>query len=111
MRNRPTSLRLSFGFAAIAALLCIAGGCGSETVDRKTSLEIQIQQQFPQQARKTLGTAVVVNDVSCTSLTETTFNCLASVRGSNLQGQTITQNVPIDGSCDSESCIWNVKTP
>ncbi len=102
------------GFAGAAVLLgaVFVIGCGSGAgapSDQKTGLELQIQQQLPKQAEKTLGTAVTVPEVTCTSTTETTFDCLATLSGYDLRGRPVSQSLPIEGSCDADTCIWNSK--
>ncbi len=101
------------GFSGAAVLVALSVlGCGSgsgETGDPKAALELQIQQQLPKQAEKTLGTAVTVPEVTCTSTTETTFDCLATLSGFDLRGRPVSQSLPIEGSCDADACIWNSK--
>lgn len=102
---------------AIAAALALAVvGCdgpgGEEAGDqRKAALELQIRGQLPDQARRLLGTPVVVSAVGCTELTETTFDCLSTLEASDLRGRPVRQNLAIDGSCDDERCLWSVKGP
>jgi hypothetical protein len=105
-RGRAVAVGAAVFLVALCALGC---GTGGGTSDPKTGLELQIQQQLPKQAEQRLGTAVTVPEVTCTSITETTFDCLATLSGYDLRGRPVSQSLPIEGSCDEEACIWNSK--
>lgn len=82
------------------------GGRGPQGVARAAD-----QPATPRQAEKLIGSPVTVSNVGCTELTETTFNCIATAQSLNFRGQPVSENVPIDGSCDDDTCIWNTRAP
>ena len=97
----------------LAALLCavaVSSGCGSEgstsAPDARTELERIIRTQLPRKVRRSLGTAVVVQNVQCTKAGGNKYDCIATVRGSDGTGRLVTQDVGIDATCDDQGCVW-----
>jgi hypothetical protein len=109
-RRMPTALA---GFVGLALLAPLAFGCNTDlgsTSDPGRELEAIIRSQLPNQTEN-LFPGVVSNarakQVNCVEQSSGGYECIVRLSYFDADfGRTITETVPITGSCDSESCIW-----
>jgi hypothetical protein len=94
---------------AIAISGCGSSSGGGGTSDARTELEGIIRMQLPDKVKQNIGTAVYVQSVQCTKAGGNTYDCIATVRGSDATGHLISQDVGIDGTCDDRGCVWQAR--
>lgn len=94
---------------ALTGTLFAAAGCGGSdgsSQEMRTKLEGIIRGQLPGKVKRQGGGPVVVNTVQCTNAGGNKYDCIATVRGTDGQSGSVTEDVSIDGTCDADSCIW-----
>lgn len=105
------SVRLS---AAIpVALAVVLVGCGgasdrSSPEDASAELEALIARQLPREAKRLTGSEGFVRNVGCVHSDGSAYQCIATISSPNAYGRYVTEQLPIDGTCDENECIWKV---
>jgi hypothetical protein len=96
----------------VAALLSLAAaGCGTQNgteVDAGGELEALIYRQLPAETKRLTGSRSFVRNVGCVKSTGSSYECLATISGPNAYGEYVTEQLPIEGTCDEAQCIWKV---
>ena len=87
----------------------LIAGCGGASVsDQRSTLEDLIRDNLPAQFRQAFpGYSVVLGEVGCTHSDGGHFDCLATLHEiDRASGEPVTEQLPIRGTCDDQSCQW-----
>jgi len=107
MRLRP----LAIAFAVFTGLLSGCGDSADSSAPRDASAQLEglITRQLPRKIRSLAGPDTFVSDVRCVHQGGNSYQCIASVSGSNAySGRYERTQLPIEATCDERSCIWKV---
>lgn len=85
-------------------------GC-SIGADNIKTLEDAINTQLPQKIEESGQGTITVSKVTCTAegTSESNYNCVASVKGKDSEGNKIDTDLQIKGTCTSDECKWETK--
>jgi hypothetical protein len=107
--------RTAAATAAVGALALFGGtacsdvpGVGGSDADRSAEVQSMIRSQLPDSAKRNLGMAVYVEDVTCAAKSDTEFDCFATVTGAN-GGRFESFDLGISATCDDSSCTWRTE--
>lgn len=97
--------------ALLLALTILLAGCGateSSSPDARAELESLITRQLPAKIKSSTGSGALVSGVGCVHSIGSTYECIATISGTNIYGEYTTEQISITGTCDQATCIWKV---
>ena len=100
--------------ALVAAAVSLAGCSASVSAggsDKVTTLQNAITDQLPKKMKDTGQGDVTVSKVTCkpVSGSETNYDCVASISGTDANGKKGSADLQIAGTCKDKGCHWETK--